>query len=512
MCAGTSSFIDVKSVLLEISGNDLTSSGSGRPGAILGILNTVLFCRYSSFVEETIFIFPFTFLNIFQQHLNEGWSKLTLLQEILSWRPEMKKGTVILILFIQLFFSYGAFGLEGQNGDVSSLDLDACIEIALANHPDLKAAEGELKGAESRIGQVEAGLKPQVGLSSSYTRQADSSQGDEDQYSSNVTFSQVVSDWGKTGSQKKIAGFDRDGSNLDLDQVRLEVKYNVEKVYYSVLKAQKNIEVAEESVNLYELHLKKARDFYEVGNVSKYDVTTAEVDLSNARLDLIKARTSLKTAKAELNNAMGFPDMKDYVIVDVTDIVRSSLTLDEALSIAMESRPDLGSSRLQNLAAEESIVLAQKDNAPSLSASGRYSWGGDDFTGEDDFSIGLSLQIPVYDGGLKAEKVKEARADLEVARARDISARNTALKEVQQAWMEYGDSLETLSTASDVVRQALENLELATGRYEVGVGSPIEVADATENYSNAQNSYWNALYEHLIAWATLEKTVGGNLQ
>lgn len=454
--------------------------------------------------------FPFTFLNIFQQHLNEGWSTLTMHKEILPWRPDMKKRIMVLTLFILLFFCNGAFSLENEDGEIRSLDLDACIDLSMANHPDLQAAEGEVKGADSLIGQVEAGLKPQVDLSSSYTRQDHSSQGDR--YSSSVSLSQLVSDWGKTGSRKKIAGLGRDRSSLDLEQVRLEVKYNVQKVYYSLLKAQKNLEVAEESVGLYELHLKKARDFYEVGNVSRYHVTTAEVDLSNSRLDMIKARTSVETAKAELNNAMGVPEMKDYVIKDVTGTVENPLKLEEALSIAIENRPDLRSFRLQTLAAEESITLAQKDNVPSLSLTGRYSWGGEDFTGEDDLSIGLSLQVPVYDGGLKDEKVREARADLEIALAKDLSARNAAFKEVQQAWREYGDSFEILSTAGDVVRQALENLELATARYEVGVGSPIEVADATDNYSNAKNSYWNALYDHLMAWATLEKTVGGNVQ
>jgi len=433
-------------------------------------------------------------------------------KEILLWRPDMKKGSLILMLFILIVLCTEAFGLEDSNGQVRSMDLDVCIDLALANHPDLTAAEGEVKGAESRIGQVEAGLRPQVDLSSSYSRQEALSQGDHDQYSSSVTLSKLISDWGKTGSRKRIAGFDRDRSSLDRDQVRLEVIYNVQRAYYSLLKAQKNLEVAEESVSLYELHLKKARDFYEVGNVSKYDVTTAEVDLSNARLEMIKARTSVETAKTELNNTMGLPDMNDYVIEDVTDTAEYPPGLDEALSLAMESRPDLRSLRLQNLAAEESINLAEKNNAPSLSVSGRYSWGGEDFTGEDDLSIGLSLQVPIYDGGLKYEKVREARADLEIAIAKDLSARNTAFREVKQAWREYGDSFEILSTAKDVVRQALENLKLATGRYEVGVGSPIEVADATENYSNAQNSYWNALYEHLIAWATLEKTMGGNLQ
>ena len=57
------------------------------------------------------------------------------------------------------------------------------------------------------------------------------------------------------------------------------------------------------------------------------------------------------------------------------------------------------------------------------------------------------------------------------------------------------------------VKQTLENLELADGRYEVGLGDFIEVQDAKVNYNNAQSSYVQAVYNYNVARATLEREI-----
>ena len=78
--------------------------------------------------------------------------------------------------------------------------------------------------------------------------------------------------------------------------------------------------------------------------------------------------------------------------------------------------------------------------------------------------------------------------------------------------MEFIDSDEVLAVAQKTVQQAEENLTIAQNRYKVGVGSPIEVADATEKFKEAKQGYWSALYSHHRSWAALEKVVGGTVE
>ena len=60
------------------------------------------------------------------------------------------------------------------------------------------------------------------------------------------------------------------------------------------------------------------------------------------------------------------------------------------------------------------------------------------------------------------------------------------------------------------VRQTLENLELADGRYEVGLGDYIQLQDARVNYNNAQNTYVQTIYNYNVARATLEQAIALN--
>ena len=128
------------------------------------------------------------------------------------------------------------------------------------------------------------------------------------------------------------------------------------------------------------------------------------------------------------------------------------------------------------------------------------------------FRSGISLEFPLYDGGLTKAKVRQARGELEKSQANLESLRQDVVLEVEQAYSELRNSEEAIGAAEKIVEQAKENLDLANGRYEVGVGSPVEVTDATENYMDAQKDYYGSLYDYRLALAALEKAIGGALK
>jgi outer membrane protein TolC len=80
--------------------------------------------------------------------------------------------------------------------------------------------------------------------------------------------------------------------------------------------------------------------------------------------------------------------------------------------------------------------------------------------------------------------------------------------EVQQAYINIKEAAERITVADLTVQQATENLEIASGRYAAGVGNPIEVTDAEVALSTARFSHNQALYDYVIAYASLEKAMG----
>jgi outer membrane protein len=424
----------------------------------------------------------------------------------------MKK-YVFLVLTAFLCMCHSTEGLSEEKIIFTTpLSLEQCLAIAEVHHPNLKASRAKIDVADSQMGQVASKERPQVDVSSSYSRQESSAARDGDTYSTSAGISQLITDAGKTKAEKSIARLKKESASQNYKTIECQVQYNVKKTYFDALEAQKDLEVAEETLNLYTLLLTQAQAFYDVGSVPKYDVTTAVVEQSKARLGVVTAKTAIKKARAELNNAMGVTEAPEYVLKDVEERVSFSIPFDEVLKTALRKRADLLASEIGVKAAKESIRLAAKGNAPEVRASGKYAIGGSHPTEDDNWSVGVTLQIPLYDGGLEGEKINQARAELVVAEGEEESLRSDVRKEVEQAYMEFIDSDEVLAVAQKTVQQAEENLTIAQNRYKVGVGSPIEVADATEKFKEAKQGYWSALYSHHRSWAALEKVVGGTVE
>jgi outer membrane protein TolC len=238
-------------------------------------------------------------------------------------------------------------------------------------------------------------------------------------------------------------------------------------------------------------------------------VTKAEVDLSNARLNLIRAENTLRIGRVTLNNAMGTPDMPEYRIADTLSFEKNPITLDEARQKAFANRPDLQAAAAKREASEESVALARKGYLPTLSGNANYTKVGETYPPEQSgWSAGVTLTVPLFSGFLTGYQVREAKENLVILKANEETLRQSALLDVQQAYLNLNEAEERVAVAELTVRQATENYEIAKGRYEAGVGSPIEETDALVALSNAKTNHIAALADYKVAEATLMKAMG----
>lgn len=420
---------------------------------------------------------------------------------------------VIIPLILLLLIPFIAYSEEIiKKGEL--LSIERCIEIALGKHPNIIASENTVDVNRSRVGEAKADYYPHVDWSSGYSRispaaGASSSVSDSyDKYTSNVTLKQNIFDFGKTSEQVQIQGLNLDSSRSDLNAVSSQVVLNVRQAYYGVLKAMRNRDVAEEAVRQFLQHLEQAKGFYEAGTKPRFDVTKAEVDLSNSRLELIKAANARRIAVATLNNAMGVTNVPEYDVEDNLAYQPYMITFEDAIRRAYENRPDLEVVILKRQAAESSITLARKGHYPVLTGNASYNQTGDNFPLDEGWDAGVTLSFPIFSGFLTKYQVEGSKANLKVLDANEDLLRQTIFLEVQQAYLNLKDAEERIPAAELIVRQAEENLELASGRYAAGVGNPIEVTDAEVSLSNAKTSYIQALYDYRVSQASLEKAMG----
>jgi outer membrane protein len=392
------------------------------------------------------------------------------------------------------------------------LALEQCVEIGLRQSPSIRAAGSTANAASARVGQAKSAYYPQVSLSGNYSKfspYSDPTNESQNLYQGTATLNQTLFDFGKTPSQVAIQRLSSDAAFQDQKTVRNQVVYSVKQAYYQLLQAEKNRDVGIETVKLTEDQLAQAQGFFDAGVKSKYDVTTAEVNVGNAKLALIRLENAVRIARVTLNNAMGVPDAPEFSIVDTLEFRASSFTLNDAVARAYRNRPDLLAAQARRDATKESVSLARTGYYPVLSGTASYTRADSTYPPEQSgWSAGVMLTVPLFEGFLTSNQVKEAKENLYTAQANEETLRQSILLDVQQSFLALREAEDSVAVAKLTVQQAQENYDIANGRYHAGVGSPLDVTNALVGLANAKTNYIAALANDKIAEAALLRAMG----
>lgn len=399
------------------------------------------------------------------------------------------------------------------------MTLDKCLEIALGNNPQINAAFQDILASDARIKQVWSNYFPQISWQTGYTRIRQLQLSDV--FGRNLTFNyyilgqvtlqQMLYDFGVTQNQATIQRLDYEGYKASLTGVINDIIYQTKDAYYNLLLAKENLRVAEDTVHKYELFYNQAKAFYKIGMNPKVDVTIAESNLSNSKLQLIQAENAVNLAIAKLNNVMGVPFIDKYNVQERLNFVPVDITLNKAVDIAREARPELKLAEIKVESAKQTVKLVKKSYFPTISIEGQYQRGGRTWNNNYGYNLGGYLNFPTINGMLIRNEIKEAKYlyDKELANAQNTQ--NSIYLEIQNAYLTLNEKKSQIPVSILQVKQAKENYELSYGRYRVGEASPIELREAQVTYQQAQLSYYNTLYAYNSAKAALEKAIGKNL-
>ena len=411
------------------------------------------------------------------------------------------------------------------------MTLDQLIQIALDNQPRLRSAQAALEGAGARVGIEQAGYFPRIDTTLGYNRATANVAGGTNPATGNVSarrvsdvsvnrqdftarFSQNVFDSFRREWRIQAARQNLNAAEFDLSTTRQDVVLNVQSAYYNYLLARRLVDVNQEAVRRNIQNLERARGFFEVGTRPKIDVTRAQVDLANAELALVRARNGVAVAFAALNNAIGVPEHPPYRVPEVLEIPPQTVkpeeltaTLEESVRIALDNRTEIRALRARIRSAEASLTLARRNFLPSLSADANWNYRGQELPYAPNWTVGSTVTVPVVNPPLFSQ-VDEAAANLASAQAsEEITAQNVAL-EVQQSFVDLVSARERIRTSEVLRTQARENLALAEGRYQVGVGPLIDVTDAELALTQAESENIQAIVDFKLSEARLRKAMG----
>ena len=327
---------------------------------------------------------------------------------------------------------------------------------------------------------------------------------------SGLTVNQLVTDFGRTGSLVESARLRADAQDQNTETARADAVITATRAYFEVLRAQSVLTVAEKTVEARTLVVEQVSTLARNNIKSELDVGFAKVNLSEAQLLVSQARNAVQAAEADLATAIGLPSQTGYSLAEEPMAGPLPDSPEEFVGRALEGRPELKSLRLEQAALERQTRAEHSLKYPTVGVLGA---AGVVPTGEPQVpnrygAIGLNVNIPVFNGGLFRARELEADGKAKAAgqQVRDLSDRVN--RDVRVAFLNAKSAYERIALTEQLLKQAELTLDLAKGRYDLGLGSIIEVSQAQLNLTAAQIGGASARYEYLTRLAILDYQTG----
>jgi len=403
------------------------------------------------------------------------------------------------------------------------LTLKAAEEMAIKNHPQVLAAQSEVGYANQQVVETRSAYYP--ALAADVTGSA-ANRGSRigagyltdsrlfNRFGQGITLSQLITDVGRTSNLVASSRFNAQASEQNFQATRYDVLLQVNRSYFDVLHAQSVVRVAEETVAARQLLFDQVSSLAKNNLKSQLDVSFADVNVSEAKLLLLRAQDSVQESYAELSRSLGSDQVINYRLVDEPLPSSPPAKADELITQAMSNRPELAGLRYSREAAYK-FAEAEKDLArPTVSVVGVAGYmpyiaqlTSQTVPGEYG-GAAVNVQIPVFNGHLFSARREAARYR---ALGADQNLRNQQeriARDVRVAWASTLTAFQRIDVTAQFLRQASLALDLAQGRYNLGLSSIVELTQAQLNLTQAEIENLSAKYDYQSQYSALQYSIG----
>ncbi len=395
------------------------------------------------------------------------------------------------------------------------LSLEQALRVALERHPRLGQARAATRVAGARADQALSGYLPQVRGTASYRRTEAQVRGNgivgQNLYLAELSASQLIYDFGQTSGRYRAASSNLEALQQNETVTRQEVTLAVKNAYLQAHAQKALLDVSRETLANQLRHLAQVEGFVEVGTRPRIDLVQAQSDVESARLSLVNTENAYAVARAQLAQAMGLEVPADFEVSDqgLAPVAEEGAASADLFRLAIANRAELKAQAALTRSQEQTLRAVKGAYGPTLSVSTGIAESG---PAPDSLSWSWNAQATLnwnlFQGGLTRAQVAEAHANLDSVTLQTASLRQQIFVEVEQARLGVRAAKQALSTADKLVANTRERLNLAEGRYQVGAGSILELADAQLALTTAQAQRVQADYMLSAARAALTKALG----
>ncbi len=417
-----------------------------------------------------------------------------------------------------------------------ALTLRQAVDLALRSNPLVAAADAGEKEAEARIHQARSGYMPRVQFSESLQRsnnpvfvftslltQHQFSEGNFaigplnhpdalNNYQSRLMVEQVLFDARQTGRGVEAARFTHQLASEDTRRSQSDVILHVLQTYLGVALAEKNLEVAGQSVESAKADLARAESIYQSGRSTQADVLALRVHLAAMREQQISASNDLAVARAALNDALGVSLDRSF---ELTTPLESRAAVPEAsfeeyTRLAAENRPEMRQAELAQRLAHTQQQIAGSAYWPEVVFQGILEADRQNFfsNGGTNWFTGVTLRWNLWNGGetkARLQQTRFAETRAEALRRRSDSAIHL---EVRKAYLDLQAAAQRVEVASAAAAEAEEAHRIIQNRHQAGLTTVTELLRSETALAAARTRHLAAVYDQQVAAAALEHAAG----
>lgn len=424
------------------------------------------------------------------------------------------------------------------------MTLDKAVEYALTNSNEIKIAHLNIEDAEQRILETRATGLPQINaaanlnnffkvpvsvLPEAFVASSRDAEGNlpegfsrqvsfvlKNQFDAALNFKTMIFD-GSFFTGLKAASLYRTLVQDELSAKQQSLKNRVITAYLPVILLTENLKILDKNIANVEKLRNETSALYKEGFVEQLDVDRLELSVANLIVEKQNLERQMATTMNNLKQIMNFPVEQELVIQDNLGRV-----------VPVPAQKDLTGpidyyNRREYKVAETGIQLNELNETyiknvylPSLNFNASYTqaYQGDQlFGGENSFwaptgVVGLSLNVPLFDGFGKKAKIQRAKLTTEIAKTQHLELANSIDSEVANARIDYQSALQREQSQKRNMELAERIYETTQIKYKEGVGSSLEISQAEQSLFAAQRNHLQATFDLLIAKLSLDVALG----
>lgn len=398
----------------------------------------------------------------------------------------------------------------------SAQTLMEALATAYSTNPELQSARAQLQRIDEGVPQALSDWRPNVVLSADlereYTHNNTRTTTNRDQWrsprNSTLTVTQPLFRGFRTVAG--VAGAEADvlGQRASLIGSEQDILLSAATAYMAVVRDQAVLELNRNNLEVLRRQLEATQDRFQVGEITRTDVSQAEARVAGATASVIQAEGNLKTSQANYENIVG---EKPGSLTAPTPLNSLPSNLQEVLELAGTKHPDVIQAQQAEKAADEDVKSKRGELYPALNLVGTLSrfW---ESTGNDSQittgEVRLDLSVPIYQQGAVFSELRAAKLNAGKTRLDYAVTRRDRLEAAQSAW----ESLESARAQTKSFTAQIEAAEIALEgvrrEAEVGSRTVLDVLDAEQELLDAQVNLVRAQRNEVVTGFQVMETTG----